>query len=138
MTYNAIYRYARISPRKLRLMADLVRGEHADRALEILKMYPNRGARMVELTIQSAIGNAKAKNERNIDDLLITELCVDGGPMYKRFRPKARGSATTVKSHSSHIRVTLRPEAEVEAELAAKTSAKSAGASEAAVEAVAE
>ncbi|MDO4583059.1 MAG: 50S ribosomal protein L22 [Planctomycetia bacterium] len=107
MPYKALYRYARISPRKLRYMADLVRGKYADEALEILKYQPNRGARMVELVINSALGNARDKNERQIDDLRITELCVDGGPMFKRFRPKARGSATVVKKRMSHIRVTL-------------------------------
>ena len=107
MPYKALYRYARISPRKLRYMADLVRGKNADEALEILKYQPNRGARMVELVIKSAIGNARDKNEQKIDELRITELCVDGGPMFKRFRPKARGSATVIKKRMSHIRVTL-------------------------------
>ncbi|MDO4570545.1 MAG: 50S ribosomal protein L22 [Planctomycetia bacterium] len=107
MSYKALYRYARISPRKLRYMADLVRGKYADEALEILKYQPNRGARMVELVIKSALGNARDKNERNIDELRIVELCVDGGPMFKRFRPKARGSASVIKKRMSHIRVTL-------------------------------
>ena len=107
MPYKALYRYARISPRKLRYMADLVRGKDADEALEILKYQPNRGARMVEMVIKSALGNARDKNERNYDELHITELCVDGGPMFKRFRPKARGSATVIKKRMSHIRVTL-------------------------------
>ncbi len=107
MPYKALYRYARISPRKLRLMADLVRGKYADEALELLKSYPNRGARMVEMAISSALGNARDKNERKVDELRITELCVDGGPMFKRFRPKARGSATVIKKRMSHIRVTL-------------------------------
>lgn len=107
MPYKALYRYARISPRKLRYMADLVRGKDADEALEILKYQPNRGARMVELVIKSALGNARDKNERKYDELYITELCVDGGPMFKRFRPKARGSATVIKKRMSHIRVTL-------------------------------
>ena len=107
MPYSALYRYARISPRKLRYMADLVRGKNAVEALEILKYQPNRGARMVEQVINCAIGNAKDKNEQKIDELEITMLCVDGGPMFKRFRPKSRGSATVIKKRMSHIRVTL-------------------------------
>ncbi|MDO4573813.1 MAG: 50S ribosomal protein L22 [Planctomycetia bacterium] len=107
MPYKALYRYARISPRKLRYMADLVRGKYADEALEILKYQPNRGARMVEQVINSALGNARDKNERKVGELRITELCVDGGPMFKRFRPKARGSASVIKKRTSHIRVTL-------------------------------
>ena len=105
--YKAIYKYARISPRKLRLMADIVRGKYADEALEILKYMPNRGARMIEKAILSARGNAVDRRAKNADELRITELCVDGGPMFKRFRPKSRGSATEIKKRMSHIRITL-------------------------------
>ncbi|MDO4551279.1 MAG: 50S ribosomal protein L22 [Planctomycetia bacterium] len=105
--YKAVYRYARISPRKLRYMADLVRGKYADEALEILKYQPNRGARLLEKLILSARGNAVDRRVRDVDSLMITELCVDGGPMFKRFRPKARGSASVIKKRMSHIRITL-------------------------------
>jgi len=105
--YTAIYKYARISPRKLRYMADLVRGKYADEALEILKYQPNRGARMLEKLILSARGNAVDQRARNTDELKIVQLCVDGGPMFKRFRPKSRGSASVIKKRMSHIRITL-------------------------------
>ena len=105
--YTAVYKYARISPRKLRYMADLVRGKYADEALEILKFQPNRGARMLEKIIKSARGNAVDQRATDVDELKITMLCVDGGPMIKRFRPKARGSATIIKKRMSHIRITL-------------------------------
>lgn len=105
--YTAVYKYARISPRKLRYMADLVRGKYADEALEILKYQPNRGARMLEKIIKSARGNAVDRRVADVDELKITHLCVDGGPMFKRFRPKARGSATIIKKRMSHIRITL-------------------------------
>lgn len=105
--YTAVYKYARISPRKLRYMADLVRGKYADEALEILKYQPNRGARMLEKIIKSARGNAVDRRAVDVDELKITQLCVDGGPMFKRFRPKARGSATIIKKRMSHIRITL-------------------------------
>ncbi len=105
--YTAVYKYARISPRKLRYMADLVRGKYADEALEILKYQPNRGARMLEKIILSARGNAVDKRATDVDELKITKLCVDGGPMIKRFRPKARGSASVIKKRMSHIRITL-------------------------------
>lgn len=107
MIYTAIYKYARISPRKLRYMADLVRGKYADEALEILKFQPNRGARMLEKVILSARGNAVDQRVRDVDELKILELCVDGGPMFKRFRPKSRGSASVIKKRMSHIRITL-------------------------------
>ena len=105
--YTAIYKFARISPRKLRYMADLVRGKYADEALEILKYQPNRGARMIEKLILSARGNAVDQRVRDVDELKIVQLCVDGGPMIKRFRPKSRGSASVIKKRMSHIRITL-------------------------------
>ena len=107
VSYKAVFRFARISPRKLRYMADLVRGKYADEALVILKFQPNRGARMIEKVILSARGNAVDRHEKNVAELIIKELCVDGGPMIKRFRPKARGSASVIKKRMSHIRITL-------------------------------
>lgn len=107
MEYRALVRYLRISPRKLRYMADLVRGQFAEDALAILKKQPNRGARMVEQAIKSAMGNAVDRRANATDDLRVVEICVDGAPMFKRFRPKARGNASTIKKRMSHLRVTL-------------------------------
>ena len=112
MPFRASHRNARISPRKVRPMADLVRGQFVDDALDILRYQPQRGARMLEKVIRSAIGNAQDPDQNegqitNMDDLMIAEVRVDGGPMFKRIRPRARGMAFMIKKRSSHIHVTL-------------------------------
>ncbi len=107
MGYTATYRFARISPRKVRLMADLVRGKFADEALELLRFQPHRGARMLEKVIRSALANAEDRRAPRLDELILTDVRVDGGPMFKRMMPRARGMASIIKRRMSHIRVTL-------------------------------
>ena len=112
MPFNALHKHARISPRKVRPLADLVRGKLADEALDILKYQPHRGARMLEKVIKSALGNAQDPDQnpgRTVDpeDLYISQVTVDGGPMFKRIRPRARGMAFMIKKRTSHIHVTL-------------------------------
>jgi large subunit ribosomal protein L22 len=85
----------------------VVRGKYADEALDLLKYMPNRGARMLEKAIKSALGNAENRNERDLDNLVLTDLRVDGGPMFKRVRPRARGMAFMIKKRMSHITVSL-------------------------------
>lgn len=110
--FNALHKNARISAQKVRLVAKLVRGMYADEALDTLKFQPQRGARMLEKVIKSAIGNAtdpdqnKGQNNR-VEDLVVTEVLVNGGPMIKRIRPRARGMAFMIKKRSSHIQVGL-------------------------------
>jgi ribosomal protein L22, bacterial type len=106
-TYTATYRYAKTSPQKARLIADLVRELPVDEALDILRFQPQRAARMIEQVIRSALANAKEQRAVNAGQLLVMELCVDGGPMMKRMRPKSRGSSSVILKRSSHIRVTL-------------------------------
>ena len=112
MAFKASHRYARISPRKVRPLANMVRGKFADQALDLLKYQPQRGARLLEKVIRSAIGNAQDPDQNpgrtvELEDLIITDAKVDGGPMFKRIRPRARGMAFMIKKRSSHIRVTL-------------------------------
>ena len=107
MSYTATHRYARISPRKVRLMADIVRGKFADEALELLRFQSQRGARMLEKVIQSAMANAEDRRAPNLGNLMLTDVRVDPGPMFKRMMPRARGMASVIKRRMSHIRVTL-------------------------------
>jgi len=114
MSYRSIHRHARISPRKVRPLADMVRGKFANEALDILKYQPQRGARMLEKVIRSALGNAQdPDNQQNrghhvdLDSLYVAEARVDGGPMFKRIRPRARGMAHVIRKRMSHIIVTL-------------------------------
>ncbi|MHB8897233.1 MAG: 50S ribosomal protein L22 [Thermoguttaceae bacterium] len=107
MAYEAKHRYARISPRKVRAFADLIRGKSADEALNILRYHPNRGARMLEKVLQSALANAEDRRARNLGGLQVIDVRVDGGPMFKRLRPKARGMSAIIKKRMSHITVAL-------------------------------
>ena len=110
MDYKATYKYADVSARKVRLFATLVRGRSADEALEMLRFYPNKSARLLEQVIKSAQGNAEDRGARNVEELVVVESRVDGGPMLKRIMPRARGTAYPIKKRYSHIRVTLSDE----------------------------
>jgi large subunit ribosomal protein L22 len=107
MAYNAVHRFARISARKVRPLADLIRGKHADEALDLLRYQPQRGARMLEKVLRSALGNAEDRRATNIGDLVVVDARIDGGPMFKRVRPHARGMAFMIRKRMSHIRVSL-------------------------------
>ena len=105
MGHRASHRFARISPRKVRPLADMIRGKYADEALEILRYQPQRGARMLEKVLRSALGNAEDKRVTNIAGLVVVDAHVDGGPMFKRVRPRARGMAHVIRKRMSHIHV---------------------------------
>ena len=112
MSFRATHRYARISPRKVRPLADLIRGRFADEALDILRFQPQRGARMLEKVLRSALGNAQDPDQNpgktvRVDRLVVVDARVDGGPMFKRMRPRARGMAFLIKKRTSHIHVAL-------------------------------
>ncbi|HVX10813.1 MAG TPA: 50S ribosomal protein L22 [Pirellulales bacterium] len=107
MPYEATHRFARISARKVRPLADLIRGKHADEALDILRYQPQRGARLLEKVLKSALGNAEDRRAQNLQHLIVVDVRVDGGPMFKRIRPRARGMAFMIKKRMSHIRVAV-------------------------------
>ena len=107
MAYQAIHRFARISARKVRPLADLIRGKQADQALNILRYQPQRGARLLEKVLKSALGNAEDRRAPNVDRLVVVDVRIDGGPMFKRVRPRARGQAFMIKKRMSHIRLAL-------------------------------
>jgi len=107
MAYTAVHRYARISPRKVRPLADLVRGKLADEALDILRYQPQRGARMLEKVIKSALANAEDQRAPRLNVLMVVDVRVNEGPMFKRMMPHARGMASVIKRRMSHIRVEL-------------------------------
>ncbi len=110
MPFRASHKRARISPRKVRPVADMVRGKFVDEALDILRYQPQRGARMLEAVIKSAVANAQDPDQNpgrivNVNDLFISTVRVDGGPMFKRIRPRARGSAYMIRKRMAHIHV---------------------------------
>jgi large subunit ribosomal protein L22 len=107
MEFRAIHRFADMSARKVRPFAALIRGRRADEAMELLRFLPNKSARLLEQVLKSALGNAEDKGARNLDDLVVLESRVDGGPMMKRIMPRARGSAYPIKRRLAHIHVIL-------------------------------
>jgi large subunit ribosomal protein L22 len=107
MAYLATHRYAKIAPRKVRPLADLIRGKFADEALEVLRFQPHRGARMLEKVVRSALANAEDLRAPDINHLIVKTVLVDGGPMFKRMMPGSRGMAAIIKKRLSHIHVEL-------------------------------
>jgi len=116
MEYRAKQRYADMSARKIRQFATLIRGRAADEALEMLRFYPNKAARLLEDVLKSALGNAEDRGARDVDELVITESRVDGGPIMKRIMPRARGSAYPIKRRYAHVIIAVSDLAEEEAQ----------------------
>ena len=106
-SYTATHRFARISVRKIRPILDLIRGKYTDDAIDILKWMPHRGARMIEQVLKSSMANAEDKGVRNAGDLIVAEIRGEGGPMFKRLMPRARGMAYMIRRRSSHIVIIL-------------------------------
>jgi large subunit ribosomal protein L22 len=96
-----------MSPRKIRPVASLIRGRDADEALELLRYLPSKSARLIEAVLKSALGNAEDRGARSVENLLIVESRVDGGPMMKRIQPRARGTAYPIKRRYAHIRIAV-------------------------------
>ena len=106
MAWQAAHKYARISSRKVRLVADMVRGLEVQDAVNVLKCPPPRAAAMISKVLSSAISNADEK-EADVDRLIVSEIRVGEGPTIKRFRPKDRGRAHSILKRTSHIIVAV-------------------------------
>ena len=107
MKIVAVMKHVRVSPTKIRRLADLVRGRTINEGLERLKFLPQRGARLMEKAILSAKANADDLGLRRSEDFLIGVASVDSGPTLKRMQPHARGIGFEIKKRSSHITVVL-------------------------------
>src|SRR4051794_37723865 len=103
MLYTAHHRWADMSAPKIRPFGALTRGRTAGEALELLRFGPKKSARLLESVLKSALGNAEDKGARNIEDLVVIESRIDGGPMMKGIMPRARGTAYPIKRRYSHI-----------------------------------
>ncbi|GIW42868.1 MAG: 50S ribosomal protein L22 [Candidatus Binatia bacterium] len=108
MEARSVVKYLRISPRKLRLVADLVRGVPVEQALKVLEFTPKRGARMIAKALRSAVANAESASARlDVDSLRVAVIRVDGGPTLKRFLPRAHGRATPIRKRTSHLTIVV-------------------------------
>lgn len=107
MEARAIARYVRISPRKARVVVDLVRGKSVEQAREILAFTNRAIAETVEKTLNSAVANADDQHHVSADALYVKEAYVDEGPTLKRIRPRAKGSASRIRKRTSHITIVV-------------------------------
>src|SRR5690349_14210726 len=106
MPFKAIHRFARISPRKARLVMNLIKGRDVDDAITMLKFSKQRSAVMIEKVVRSAVANA-GEQEANTNTLYVAKAWVDPGPVIKRFQPKDRGKAYEINKRTSHLVVTV-------------------------------
>ena len=106
MAWQSIHRHARIAPRKVRLVADLIRGRHCDDALAVLKFSHKRAARFVEKVLRAAMASANEQSAA-MKQLVVAEARIDEGPMIKRFKAKDRGRAHPIMKRNSHIVVAV-------------------------------
>ena len=97
----------RLSPRKTRLVVDMIRGRGIQDALNILKFSPQPSAKLVSKLLSSAVANAEQKGVADVDRLFVKTIFVDGGTVLKRFVPRAMGRASKIRKPTSHITVTL-------------------------------
>lgn len=107
---HAVAKWVRIAPRKMRLVADLVRGKSVNEAINWLHFSSKRAAEPVEKTIRSAMSNLLVSDEAsNLDpsDLFVKTIMVDEGPTIKRWRPRAMGRATRIRKRTSHLTVVI-------------------------------
>ena len=98
---------AKLSAQKGRLVADMVRGQKVDRALNILAFTPKKGAVIIKKVLESAIANAEHNNGADIDELKVTTIYVEKGPVLKRFQARAKGRGNRVLKHTCHIFITV-------------------------------
>lgn len=107
MESSAKLTLARLSPRKARLVADLVRGRGIQDALNTLNFLPNSSAQIILKLLKSAVANAEQKGVNDVDRLFVKTIMVDGGAVLKRFVPRAMGRASKIRKPTSHISVVL-------------------------------
>ena len=107
MEVRAVARYVRVSPQKVRVIMDEVRGRRVQEALNQLSFSPQRGAQLLRKLINSAVANAEENASIDVDTLYIKRVFADEGPTLKRFRPRAMGRATRIRKRTSHLTVIL-------------------------------
>ena len=105
---RATLKFARISSRKVKIVADLIRGKNVDEALAIVKFTPKASSEVIEKLLKSAIANAENNHEMKHENLYVAEIFANQGPTLKRIRPAAKGSAVRIIKRTSHITIVLK------------------------------
>jgi len=107
MQVSATHKFARISPQKARLVADLIRGKNVETAVNILAFSDKKAADLLKKVLDSAIANAENNEGADVDELKVTSVYVDEGPLMKRMRARAKGRGNRIVKRMSHITVTV-------------------------------
>ena len=107
MESKAVLRHARVTPRKARLVVDLVRGKGVEDALGCLEATPKSVARLIAKNLRSAVANAESQQNVDVDKLFVKRAWVDEGPVGARWMPRAQGRATPIQKRTSHITIVL-------------------------------
>jgi large subunit ribosomal protein L22 len=107
MEIQALTRYARMSPKKMREVVRTIQGRKAPDAVDLLSLIPRKSARLIAKTLKSAIANAENNNNLSADTLVVKSAVIENGPVLKRFKAAARGSAAPRRKKMSHIRIIL-------------------------------
>jgi large subunit ribosomal protein L22 len=105
---KAIAKYIRIAPRKVRIVADLIRGKSVGEAFAILQHTPKVASEVIEKVLKSAVANAEHNYDMNVDELFVSTIYVDKGPTAKRIHPRSRGQAFKILKRSSHVTVMVK------------------------------
>ena len=105
---RAILKFARISSRKVKIVADLIRGKKVDEALSIIKFTPKASSEILEKLLKSAVANAENNHGMNRGNLVVSEIYANQGPTMKRIRPAAKGSAVRIRKRTSHITIVVK------------------------------
>ena len=105
---RASLKFARISSRKVKIVADLLRGKKVDEALSIVKFTPKASSEIIEKLLKSVIANAENNHDMKHENLYIAEIYANQGPTLKRIRPAAKGSAVRIRKRTSHITIVLK------------------------------
>jgi large subunit ribosomal protein L22 len=105
---RATLKFARISSRKVKIVADLIRGKDVDEALAIMKFTPKASSEVLEKLLKSAIANAENNHDMKHENLYVAEIFANQGPTLKRIRPAAKGSAVRIRKRTSHITIVLK------------------------------
>jgi len=110
MEVYALYKFARMSPKKVREVAREIQGMPAPQAMDLLQFIPRKSATLIRKTLASAIANAENNFNLSSDDLIVHRAVIEEGPAFRRFKPAARGSAHPYRKRTSHIRIVLTDE----------------------------
>ena len=107
MEVRAVLKYVRISPQKVRMVVDAVKGKPVEDGLNMLKFMPQKSAKILNKVIRSAVANADQRPGIDVDSLIIRTITADQGPTLKRYKARARGRGTRILKRTSHISVIL-------------------------------